>query len=116
MTNIYISRIQNLHCNTAIHTNLSVFNQKSPLYFTLIKGYTDNLNKINIYIEFSQTSNIFLNDIFNFVEESILYNYADDNTLSYSDTELNKIVDILEKESLNLIHCFFPQPDESKSR
>jgi predicted ABC-type exoprotein transport system permease subunit len=48
-----------------------------------------NLNKINIYIEFSQTSNIFLNDIFNFVEESILYNYADDNTLSYSDTELN---------------------------
>jgi hypothetical protein len=35
--------------------------------------------------------NIFLNDIFNFVEESILYNYADDNTLSYSDTELNKI-------------------------
>ena len=106
MTNIYISRIQNLHCNTAIHTNLSVFNQKSPLYFTLIKGYTDNLNKINIYIEFSQTSNIFLNDIFNFVEESILYNYADDNTLSYSDTELNKVVDILEKESLNLIHWF----------
>ena len=29
-----------------------------------------------------------------------LYNYADDNTLSYSDTELNKVVDILEKESL----------------
>jgi retron-type reverse transcriptase len=26
--------------------------------------------------------NIFLNDIFNFVEESILYNYADDNTLT----------------------------------
>jgi hypothetical protein len=45
-------------------------------------------------------------DIFNFVEESILYNYADDNTLSYSDTELNKLVDILEKESLNLIHWF----------
>ena len=43
--------------------------------------------------------NIFLNDIFNFVEESILYNYADDNTLSYSDTDLNKVVDILEKES-----------------
>jgi succinate dehydrogenase flavin-adding protein (antitoxin of CptAB toxin-antitoxin module) len=43
---------------------------------------------------------------FFFVEESILYNYADDNTLSYSDTELNKIVDILEKESLNLIHWF----------
>jgi hypothetical protein len=50
--------------------------------------------------------NIFLNDIFYFVEESILYNYADDNTLSYSDTELNKVVDVLEKESLNLIRWF----------
>jgi hypothetical protein len=49
---------------------------------------------------------IFLNDIFNFVEESILYNYADDNTLSYSETEFNKVVDILEKESFNLIHWF----------
>ena len=43
---------------------------------------------------------IFVNDICNFVEESFLYNYVDDNTLSYSDTELNKVVDILEKESL----------------
>jgi hypothetical protein len=49
---------------------------------------------------------IFLNDIFNFVEESILYNYADDNTLSYSDTELNKVVDVLKKDSLNLIRWF----------
>ena len=62
----------------------------------------------NIYKSVPQISilgpvlfNIFLNDIFNFVEESMLYNYADDNTLSYSDTELNKVVDILEKESLN---------------
>jgi hypothetical protein len=30
--------------------------------------------------------NIFFNDIFNFVEESILYNYADNNTLSYSES------------------------------
>ena len=44
--------------------------------------------------------NIFFNDIFNFVEERFLYNYVDDNTLSYSDTELNKVVDILEKERL----------------
>jgi hypothetical protein len=50
--------------------------------------------------------NICLNDIFNFVEESILYNYADDNTLSYSDTELNKVVDVLKKDSLNLIRWF----------
>jgi hypothetical protein len=50
--------------------------------------------------------NIFFNDIFNFVEESILYNYADNNTLSYSETELNKVVDVLEKDSLNLIRWF----------
>jgi hypothetical protein len=50
--------------------------------------------------------NIFFNDIFNFVEESILYNYADNNTLSYSERELNKVVDVLEKESLNLIRWF----------
>jgi hypothetical protein len=28
--------------------------------------------------------NVFLNDIFNFVKENKLYNYADDNTLSHS--------------------------------
>lgn len=50
--------------------------------------------------------NIFLNDIFNFVKNGILYNYADDNTLSYSDTDINKVVEILEQESLNLIHWF----------
>ena len=60
--------------------------------------------------------NIFFNDIFNFVEESILYNYADNNTLSYSETELNKVVDVLEKDSLNLIRWFSPQPNESKPR
>ena len=34
--------------------------------------------------------NIFLNDIFYFIKNSDLYNYADDNTLSYSDHDIKK--------------------------
>ena len=31
----------------------------------------------------------FINDIFCFISKSSWYNYADDNTLSYSDTDIN---------------------------
>jgi hypothetical protein len=40
--------------------------------------------------------NVFLNDIFNFVKENKLYNYADDNTLSHSAPDLNGLVKSLE--------------------
>ena len=50
--------------------------------------------------------NIFLNDIFNFVKESNLYNYADDNTLSHSGNNLEGLVKILENESTILINWF----------
>ena len=40
--------------------------------------------------------NIFINDIFYFISDSSLYNYADDNTLSYSGYELEKIINTLE--------------------
>jgi hypothetical protein len=50
--------------------------------------------------------NVFLNDILNFVKENKLYNYADDNTLSYSGPDLNGLVKSLEKESAILIHWF----------
>ena len=36
--------------------------------------------------------NVFLNDIFNFVKENKLYNYADDNTLSHSGPDLYGLV------------------------
>jgi hypothetical protein len=48
--------------------------------------------------------NVFLNDIFNFVKENKLYNYADDNTLSHPGSDLNGLVKSLEKESAILIH------------
>ena len=47
--------------------------------------------------------NVFINDIFHFVQDSTIYNYADDNTLSYSDTNINTVVKTLENDSINLI-------------
>jgi mannose/fructose/N-acetylgalactosamine-specific phosphotransferase system component IID len=41
----------------------------------------------------------FINDIFYFIEYGTLYNYADDNTLSYVNDNYEKRIDILEKES-----------------
>ena len=49
---------------------------------------------------------VFINDIFHFVQDSTIYNYADDNTLSYSDTNLNTVVKTLENDSINLIDWF----------
>ena len=49
---------------------------------------------------------IFLNDIFYFIHNSELYNYADDNTLSYADTDINKLIKTLEEESKILINWF----------
>ena len=46
---------------------------------------------------------IFINDIFYFISDSSLYNYADDNTLSNSGYDLDKIINTLDKDSLNLI-------------
>jgi hypothetical protein len=48
----------------------------------------------------------FINDIFHFVQDSTIYNYADDNTLSYSDTNINTVVKTLKNDSINLIDWF----------
>jgi retron-type reverse transcriptase len=58
------------------------------------------------YILGSILFNIFLNDIFYFIHNSELYNYADDNTLSYADTNINKLIKTLEEESKILINWF----------
>ena len=57
--------------------------------------------------------NIFLNDIFHFVESCCLYNYADDNTVSCADHSLESVIYKLVKDSLSLIQCFFLEQDES---
>jgi hypothetical protein len=50
--------------------------------------------------------NVFINDIFYFVQDSDLYNYADDNTLSYTHTDCNILKSVLEKDSETLITWF----------
>jgi hypothetical protein len=50
--------------------------------------------------------NIFINDIFSFVHRSSLYNYADDNTLSYQSKCPKDLVHTLEQDSLCLINWF----------
>ena len=50
--------------------------------------------------------NIFLNDIFYFIKEGKLFNYADDNTLSFAHPVFATLIEILERESGNLIEWF----------
>ena len=47
--------------------------------------------------------NVFLNDIFFFVNQAVIYNYADDNTLSFIHANLEVLKKVLEDESCNLI-------------
>ena len=60
--------------------------------------------------------NIFINDIFYFIEHGTLYNYAVD-TLSYADRHYNTLINVLEKESSILIerfnfNCMQANPDK----
>ena len=50
--------------------------------------------------------NIFMNDIFYFKKKSKLYNYADDNTVSYSDKCLDTTKEVLVSESIICIDWF----------
>ena len=53
--------------------------------------------------------NVFLNDIL------VIYNYADDNTLSFIHANIEVLKKVLEDESCILIDCFFFKFHESKS-
>ena len=50
--------------------------------------------------------NVFINDIFYFVKKSSLYNYADDNTLLFSNPDHGSLISTLESESQLLIDWF----------
>ena len=49
--------------------------------------------------------NLFINDLFLFVEESEICNYADDNTLSVADFEIDYIIDRLQSD-INRLQCW----------
>ena len=51
--------------------------------------------------------NVFLNDIFFFINQGVIYNYADDNTLSFIHANTDVLKRVLEEESCNLIDWFF---------
>ena len=50
--------------------------------------------------------NVFLNDIFYFVTQASLFNYADDNTLSFIHKNLEILKSVLEQQSVVLIEWF----------
>ena len=50
--------------------------------------------------------NVFINDIFHFVQDSTIYNYADDNTVSCSNYDIDVVTNTLEKDSLELVNWF----------
>ena len=50
--------------------------------------------------------NIFINDIFHFTHHTKLYNYADDNTLSYSSPHFETMKHTLEAEGSALVYWF----------
>ena len=50
--------------------------------------------------------NVFINDIFYFIHKSDLYNYADDNTLSFHSPHYEKVISVLQEESNILINWF----------
>ena len=50
--------------------------------------------------------NLFINDLFMFVEESEICNYADDNTLSVADLEIDQIIDRLQSD-INRLQLWF---------
>ena len=50
--------------------------------------------------------NVFINDIFLFVKDSTIYNYADDNTVSNCNNDIDVVTKTLENDSMELINWF----------
>jgi hypothetical protein len=50
--------------------------------------------------------NVFINDIFHFISDSSLYNYADDNTPSFCNPDFDALISTLETDSNQLIEWF----------
>ena len=49
---------------------------------------------------------VFINDIFHAFGRSSLYNYADDNTLSYAHHNVETVVNTLQQDCSSLLHWF----------
>ena len=93
LSDCYKSYIVNRSQHIKIGTNYSEWD-------TLIKGVKQGSMLVPVIF------NVFINDIFHFVQDSAICNYADDNPLSYLDTNINAVVKTLENDSINLIDWF----------
>ena len=68
--------------------------------------------------------NVYINDIFLFIKEATLYNYADDNTLAFCYKTLSHLIGVLEedagvafnwvKENLEKFHAILIKKDHRK--
>jgi hypothetical protein len=47
--------------------------------------------------------NVFINDMFSAVKHGFLYNYADDNTLSFCSPDYDNLITALQTDSIQLI-------------
>jgi hypothetical protein len=59
--------------------------------------------------------NVFINDIFLFINDSSLYNYADDNTLSFGSPDFDLLISTLESDSNHLISPYKNARPKGKS-
>ena len=50
--------------------------------------------------------NVFINDIFHFLDKSSLYNYADDNTLSYAHSNSDTLIYTLQQDCTSTLQWF----------
>ena len=50
--------------------------------------------------------NVFINDIFHFMDKSSLYNYANDNTLSYAHSNSDTFIHTLQQDCTSTLHWF----------
>ena len=50
--------------------------------------------------------NMFINDIFYFLKHATVYNYADDNTVSFSTPDFDELIQVLQSESQILLDWF----------
>ena len=60
-------------------------------------------SRLNFRTSFVQ---YFINDIYHFIKDSSLYNYADDNTVSYVHTDPLFLKNVLTNDSLTLVKWF----------
>ena len=51
-------------------------------------------------------SNLSINDQFYFITGALVYNFADDNTLSAFAKTIMELISILERESVNIVNWF----------